>query len=172
MAQGSLWGRRQKLSRCYSTSLFAWHSLTSTRVERERAWAVLSSTGPEGPHCSYFIHTDQLFLSHGGPNRSKQCLSLWIVDVNTHKYWTSNHLVPSRVRCQSTRNVGTLWAALRGMPLDDVSPKDSWTSPGALVHPGITGDIVGINTQTVHVWGGIFTAWSTTSGSHSEFIEP
>lgn len=160
MAQGSLWGQTQKLSlwRCYLTSLFAWHSLTPTGVEREWAWAILSSTGPEGLHCSYFIHTDQLFLSHGGPNRSKQFLSLWIVDVNTHTYWTSNHLVLSSVRYQSTRNVGTLWAALRGMPLVDICPKDLWTSPGALVHPGITGDIVGISTRTVHVWGGIFTA--------------
>lgn len=85
----------------------------------------LSYSGPEGRHCSYFIHSDQLFLSHGGPNKSKQCLSLWIVDVNTHIYWTRNHLVPPSVRCQSTRNVDTLWAALRGMPLVDICPKDS-----------------------------------------------
>lgn len=56
-------------------------------------------------------------------------------------------------RCHSTRTVGILWAALRGMPPEDLCPKDLGTSPGASSF-GSSGDHGWhclYNTQTVHV---------------------
>ena len=77
--------------------------------------------------------SDQLFLCYGGPRRgcalSKQRLSHWVVDVITHAYKGGGHPLPSGVRCHSTRAVSTSWAALRGVPLEDICDAASWTSP-------------------------------------------
>ena len=60
---------------------------------------------------------------------SKQRLSHWVVDVITHAYKGGGHPLPSGVRCHSTRAVSTSWAALRGVPLEDICDAASWTSP-------------------------------------------
>ena len=77
--------------------------------------------------------SDQLFLCNGGPRRgcalSKQRLSHWVMDVITHAYKGGGHPLPSGVRCHSTRAVSTSWAALRGVPLEDICDAASWTSP-------------------------------------------
>ncbi len=77
--------------------------------------------------------SDQLFLCYGGPRKgcalSKQRLSHWVVDVITHAYKRSGRPVPSGVRCHSTRAVSTSWAALRGVPLEDICGAASWASP-------------------------------------------
>lgn len=77
--------------------------------------------------------SDQLFLCYGGPRRgcavSKQRLSHWLVDVISHAYEASGHLLPSGVRGHSTRSIATSWAAWRGVPLGDICAAASWASP-------------------------------------------
>ena len=78
--------------------------------------------------------SEQLFLCHSGPNKgcalSKQRLSHWIVDAISHAYEASDSPMPSGTRCHSTRSVSTSWAALRGVPLEDICAAASWASPG------------------------------------------
>ena len=78
--------------------------------------------------------SDQLFVCHGGPTKggalSKQRLSHWVVDTISHAYQASNRPVPSGVRCHSTRSVSTSWAALRGVPLEEICSAASWVSSG------------------------------------------
>ncbi|KAK0134652.1 Neuronal acetylcholine receptor subunit alpha-10 [Merluccius polli] len=68
--------------------------------------------------------SEQLFLCYGGPKKgcalSKQRLSHWVVDAITQAYRHSGRPLPSGVRCHSTRAVATSWAALRGVPLQDI----------------------------------------------------
>ena len=78
--------------------------------------------------------TDQLFVCYGGPNKgyalSKQRLSHWIVDAISHAYGVSGNSMPPGVRAHSTRSLSTSWAALRGVPLEDICAAASWASPG------------------------------------------
>ena len=78
--------------------------------------------------------TEQLFVCYGGHNRgralSKQRLSHWIVDTISQAYRVNGRALPTGVRCHSTRGVSTSWAALRGVPLDDICIAASWSSPG------------------------------------------
>ena len=77
--------------------------------------------------------SEQLFLCYGGPNKgcalSKQRLSHWIVDTISHAYGADNRPLPSGIRCHSTRSVSTSWAAMRGVPLEDICASASWASP-------------------------------------------
>ncbi|KAK0149825.1 hypothetical protein N1851_009418 [Merluccius polli] len=77
--------------------------------------------------------SEQLFLCYGGPKKgcalSKQRLSHWVVDAITQAYRHSGRPLPSGVRCHSTRAVATSWAALRGVPLQDICDAASWASP-------------------------------------------
>ena len=76
--------------------------------------------------------SEQLFLCHGGPNKgyalSKQRLSHWIVDTISHAYGAGNRPIPSGIRGHSTRSVATSWAAMRGVPLEDICAAASWAS--------------------------------------------
>ena len=76
--------------------------------------------------------SEQLFLCHGGANKghalSKQRLSHWVVDTITQAYHISNRPRPPGVHCHETRSVSTSWAALRGVPLEEICAAASWTS--------------------------------------------
>ena len=78
--------------------------------------------------------SEQLFVCYGGPDKgsalSKQRLSHWIVDTIRHSYQASDRPLPIGVRSHSTRGVSTSWAALRGVPLEEICAAASWTSPG------------------------------------------
>lgn len=78
--------------------------------------------------------TEQLFVCYGGHTRgcalSKQRLSHWIVDTISCAYRVNGRALPAGVRCHSTRGVSTSWAALGGVPLDDICAAASWSSPG------------------------------------------
>ena len=78
--------------------------------------------------------SDQLFVCHGGVNKggalSKQRLSHWVVDTISYAYKAGDRPVPSGVRCHSTRSVSTSWAALRGVPLEEICSAASWVSSG------------------------------------------
>ena len=81
--------------------------------------------------------SEQLFLCHAGPNKgcalSKQRLSHWIVETINHAYSAGNRPIPSGIRCHSTRSVATSWAALRGVPLEDICAAASWATPSTFV---------------------------------------
>ena len=76
----------------------------------------------------------QLFICYGSDKRgqpvSKQRLSHWITDVIQEAYTRTGRQLPSGVRAHSTRAVATSWAALRGVPLEDICAAANWTSPG------------------------------------------
>lgn len=76
--------------------------------------------------------SEQLFLCYGGPKKgralSKQRLSHWIVDTISQAYGADNRPLPSGIRCHSTRSVATSWAAMRGVPLEDICASASWAS--------------------------------------------
>lgn len=69
---------------------------------------------------------DQLFMCFRGRNRghvhSRQHLSHWIVDTISCAYRAASASLPAGIRCHSTRGVSTSWAALKGVPLDDICP--------------------------------------------------
>lgn len=77
--------------------------------------------------------SDQLFLCYGGPKMgypvSKQRLSHWIVDVISCAYSKSGQSPPMGLTAHSTRGVATSWAAMRGVPLNDICAAASWASP-------------------------------------------
>ncbi|KAK9542065.1 hypothetical protein VZT92_002063 [Zoarces viviparus] len=77
--------------------------------------------------------SEQLFISYGGPKKgcalSKQRLSHWIVEAIAQAYKASDRPLPSGVRGHSTRSVSTSWAALRGVPIEDICAAASWASP-------------------------------------------
>ena len=83
---------------------------------------------------AHIRRAEQLFLCHSGTNRggalSKQRLSHWIVDTIGHAYKSGGRPVPSGVRCHSTRGISTSWAAMRGVPLEDICAAASWASAG------------------------------------------
>ena len=68
--------------------------------------------------------SEQLFICHGGPNwgcaLSKQRLSHWVVDTIKHAHGARGRPLPLGVRCHSTRSVSASWAALTGVPLEDI----------------------------------------------------
>ena len=68
--------------------------------------------------------TDNLFVCYGGCRKGaallKQRLSNWIVDVVLNAYRAQGLPVPLAVKCHSTRSMATSWAALKGVPLQDI----------------------------------------------------
>ena len=105
--------------------------------------------------------SEQLFICHGGRNKghalSKQRLSHWIVDTISHAYGASNRPVPSGIRCHSTRGVSTSWAALRGVPLEDICAAASWASPGTFTR------YYRVNVATPHPLGVVLLPESSDS---------
>lgn len=69
----------------------------------------------------------------GGMNRdcslSKQRISHCVVDTISHVHKASKHPVLSSIECQSTRSVSMLWAALEGVPLENICAAASLASP-------------------------------------------
>ncbi len=78
-----------------------------------------------------FRKSDALFVCYGGHRKgcalSKQRLSHWVVDTISHAYRLKGLQIPP-VKCHSTRSVSTLWAALKGVPLDDICAAAAWAS--------------------------------------------
>ncbi|KAK7878584.1 hypothetical protein WMY93_030420 [Mugilogobius chulae] len=74
---------------------------------------------------------DALFVCYGGHRKgcavSKQRLSHWVVDAIVQAYG-SKCLQPPKVTCHSTRGVSTSWAALKGVPLNDICAAATWAS--------------------------------------------
>nr|XP_061814201.1 uncharacterized protein LOC133604909 [Nerophis lumbriciformis] len=81
-----------------------------------------------------FRRSSQLFVCYGARGRgsalSKQRLSHWVVDTISYSYQMACRPLPSGVRCHSTRGVATSWAALKGVPLEDICAAASWSAPG------------------------------------------
>lgn len=75
--------------------------------------------------------TDALFVCYGGHVKgcavSKQRLAHWVVDAILQAY-KSRGLCPPKVTCHSTRSMSTSWAALRGVPLNDICAAATWAS--------------------------------------------
>lgn len=60
-------------------------------------------------------------------------LSQWVVDAIHHTAPSGfQSLVPVGMHCHSNRSVSTSWAALRGVPLQDIRATASWMSPSML----------------------------------------
>ena len=70
-----------------------------------------------------FVKLMHYLFCHSGSRKeqalSKQRLYNWIVDTISMAYSLVGLQVPS-VKCHSTRSVSTSWAALRGVPLNDI----------------------------------------------------
>ena len=94
---------------------------------------------------------EQLFVCHDGPKKgcalSKQRLSHWVVDTIAHAYEVSNRPMPPGVRCHSTRSVSASWAALRGVPLEDICSAASWASASTFAR------FYSVNVATPHPLG-------------------
>ena len=58
---------------------------------------------------------------------SKQRLLHWVVDTISHAYRLRGLQIPP-VKCHSTRRVSMLWAALKGVPLNDICAPAAWAS--------------------------------------------
>ena len=78
--------------------------------------------------------SQQFFVCYGSEKRgqcvSKQRLAHWITDVIQEAYTMAGKQLPSGVKAHSTRAVATSWAALRGVPLEDICAAANWSSPG------------------------------------------
>lgn len=81
----------------------------------------------------HYRKSDQLFLCFVGKSKglalSKQRLSHWVVDVIAQAYKGIGLPVPESVICYWTRSVVTSWAALRGVPLNEICTAAAWSSP-------------------------------------------
>lgn len=69
-----------------------------------------------------FCKFDALFVCHGGHRKgcalSEQRLSNWVFDIIMQAYRLRDPGPP--VKCHSTKSGSTLWAALKGIPLNDI----------------------------------------------------
>ena len=76
--------------------------------------------------------TDNLFVCYWGCRKraapSKQRLSHWIVDAFLNAYRAQGLPVPLAVKCHSTRSMTTSWAALKGVPFQDICSVATWSS--------------------------------------------
>lgn len=78
-----------------------------------------------------FRKSDALFAHYGGTGRLVHCLNRgsrkWIIDIITHVHRLGvNHVLP--VKCHLTRSVYNSWAALKGVPLNDIYAAATWAS--------------------------------------------
>jgi hypothetical protein len=75
---------------------------------------------------------DQLFVCYGQrvleKSLSKQRLLHWIVDTIASEYQLVGRPLPCAVVAHYTRGEATLWALLRGVPLDEIYTSGSWAS--------------------------------------------
>ena len=114
----------------------AFQPASASQAEQER----LLTLCPVRALRAYLTHTQplrgahsQLFVCYGVAKRglplSKQRLSHWLVDVISHAYKASGMQVPPGLRAHSTRSMATSWAALRGVPADDICAAALWSTP-------------------------------------------
>ena len=78
-------------------------------------------------------HSTQLFVCYGSEKRgqhlSKQRLSHWITEVIQRAYTTAGDLPPPGIKAHSARAMAASWAAMRGVPLEDICAAADWTTP-------------------------------------------
>ncbi|KAK7907526.1 hypothetical protein WMY93_016138 [Mugilogobius chulae] len=76
--------------------------------------------------------SERLFVCYAGSRKgsalSTQRLARWVVEVIKHAYVSQNRPVPAGVRCHSTRSLSTSWAAMHGVPLEEICAAASWSS--------------------------------------------
>ena len=105
----------------------AFQPASASQAEQER----LLTLCPVRALRAYLTHTQplrgahsQLFVCYGAAKRglplSKQRLSNWLVEVISHSHRASGMQVPPAIRAHSTRSMATSWAALRGVPAEDI----------------------------------------------------
>lgn len=125
----------------------------------------------------------QLFVCFGGKKDalplSKQCLSHWIVNTIAEAYSGQILSVPSNVVPHSTRSVGSFWAALKGVPISEISCNMAWSLYVFQVlkcrhgFPCTTGFCCVALSYLTRMWGSGFLCssehWCTAHPSSSEW---
>ncbi|KAK0135508.1 hypothetical protein N1851_028633 [Merluccius polli] len=115
----------------------AFQPASASQAEQER----LLTLCPVRALRAYLTHTQplrgahsQLFVCYGAAKRglplSKQRLSHWLVEVISHAHRASGMQVTPAIRAHSTRSMAKPWAALRGVPAEDICAAASWSTPG------------------------------------------
>ncbi len=106
---------------------------------------------------------EQLFVCYGGLRKgralSKQRLSHWIVDTILHAYKSGACPPPSGVRGHSTRGMTASWAAMHGVPLDEICAAASWASPSTFAR------FYRVNVTTPAPLGTVLLASASAPGS-------